>query len=50
MSDDKEVEMNSQDQDRMNEIWDNAVLLKIEFPKLVKNDDVREFAEGPLVK
>lgn len=41
--------MNVNDQQRMNQIWDANVELKEIFPSLNKNEDVKTFAEGPLM-
>jgi len=42
--------MNVNDQQRMNLIWDSNVELKEIFPGLNRNEDVKEFAEGALIK
>jgi len=46
----KEIEMNKNDQHRMNMIWDANVKLKEIFPGLNRNEDVKEFAEDSLMK
>lgn len=46
----KEIEMNKNDQHRMNMIWDANVNLKEIFPGLNRNEDVKEFAEDSLMK
>lgn len=49
INEEKEIEMNVNDQQRMNQIWDANVELKEIFPSLNKNEDVKTFAEGPLM-